>query len=72
MQIKKQPMMTREREDLSIISMSVACDNIPHMQYAETFQEAGDVLKVLYKTSTTTRILYLRNQLYGMRIAKGC
>eukprot|EP01018_Ginkgo_biloba_P030352 Gb_38678 [translate_table: standard] len=57
-----------DQEALTMICMSMSDDCLSHVKDATTSKKAWDSLKSIYETMNESRVLYLRNELFGMRM----
>eukprot|EP01018_Ginkgo_biloba_P035506 Gb_15115 [translate_table: standard] len=60
-----------DQEPLTMIQMSMNDDYISHVKDVTTLKQAWDSLKAIYEIVNESWVLYLRNELYGMRMSKG-
>eukprot|EP01018_Ginkgo_biloba_P022452 Gb_27180 [translate_table: standard] len=60
-----------DQEVVTMICMSVNDDCLSHVKDATTSKQACDNLKVIYDTGNESQVLYLRNELYGMKMSEG-
>eukprot|EP01018_Ginkgo_biloba_P015556 Gb_19842 [translate_table: standard] len=60
-----------DKQDLTMIRMSVSDDRLSHVKDAMTSKQPWDSLKSIIEIMNESRVLYLRNELYQMRMSKG-